>query len=458
MNKNKVFKLKLISIFILSLLFVFFVSIIVASQYIKLNAENIKKESFDLASEQIERFTKVLSEYLTSRDVNDLENLRNDPGFKTTIKFYKPHSDEILEFDITDNTGKFIIHWEKNGQSKATEITGGFATDFDLATSKDQILKMNVTRKKQDVKNIQKPLKANEAVIGQIRYKLSTSSQNILNKINETHKKIITQTVTISILAIIVFLIAFLVLWQIFTHHLELQRENERLDRMAYIGSLASNLAHEIRNPLNAINVNLDIVKEEIEDPRDDSKNKSLGIINTVKTEVKMLNTMMTNFLSYAKPIKKEKEDVDLKVLLNDVVDFFQPEFHKNHIRCDLKVESNDAVIEGAYADIRQIISNIIINSVQAMYDYPRHLSITLSQNDNQAVLKIIDTGKGISKEDLPRVFEAFYTTKPGGSGFGLAIAQRIINDHNGEIKIESEPNKGTIVIISLPLKKKVAI
>ena len=87
MNKNKVFKLKLISIFILSLLFVFFVSIIVASQYIKLNAENIKKESFNLASEQVERFTKVLNEYLTSRDVNDLENLRNDPGFKTTIKY-----------------------------------------------------------------------------------------------------------------------------------------------------------------------------------------------------------------------------------------------------------------------------------------------------------------------------------------------------------------------------------
>jgi len=218
---------------------------------------------------------------------------------------------------------------------------------------------------------------------------------------------------------------------------------------------LASNLAHEIRNPLNAINVNLDIVKEEIEDPREDSNAKSLGIIDNVKNEVKMLSTMMTNFLSYARPIKKEKENIDLKALLNDVVDFSQPEFHKNHIRCDLKIIAEDTLIEGSYGDIRQVISNIIINSVQAMNEYPRLLSINLSQDDNQVILKIKDTGKGIPKEDLPRVFEAFFTTKPGGSGFGLAIAQRIINDHNGDIKIESEIDKGTVVIIRLPLTKR---
>ena len=237
---------------------------------------------------------------------------------------------------------------------------------------------------------------------------------------------------------------------------IEQGEEQERLkDRLAALGHMAAGLAHEIRNPLGNIGTTASLLKRKL------SGNDS-GIIaldNIVK-EVRRLNQTVTQCLEYAKPIHLRPVAVDLPALLAEALQEVRAKWPSSRVEVR---ESHDPKIAGLRADriqLRQVFHNLISNAFDAMggrgdLEIATYLETAGSASEPDAdrvvVIRIRDTGRGITPEVRERLFFPFFTTKAGGSGIGLAIAKKIIDSHQGIIDVESESGQGATFSVKLP-------
>lgn len=237
-----------------------------------------------------------------------------------------------------------------------------------------------------------------------------------------------------------------------------MQREVERAERLASIGRLAAGVAHEIRNPLAAISGSVEMLKDF---PGADTDTKQL--IDIVVREVDRLNRLITELLDYARPKTEEHSAIDLSELVAEIGKAFGIERRSRRAtELDLKAELQRGVgIEGAAGQIRQVIWNLVRNAADAM---PKGgtltLSVSLVENAGraQAELVVRDTGVGMSKENLDRIFEPFFSTKAGGTGLGLATVARIIEDHKARIEVDSTLGQGTVfrlVFAAIPVPER---
>ncbi|MBI3752725.1 MAG: HAMP domain-containing protein [Deltaproteobacteria bacterium] len=235
-------------------------------------------------------------------------------------------------------------------------------------------------------------------------------------------------------------------------------RENKRLEErlmaaehLSKIGQLASGIAHEIRNPLNFINLSIDHLRKEYQ-PEDHKKAEELhSMVLSIKTEISRLNSMIGNFLDYGKPLTLKLEKVFVEDIIKEALAIAEHMIREQKL--ELKTDySKD--IPAIILDIQQIKAcflNIILNAIQAMPCGGR-LSVTTSHTSGFAVVKIEDTGDGIAEEHLAKVFEPYFTTKTAGIGLGLALTKRVIEEHKGRIDIESKHGDGAIVSVELPV------
>ncbi|MCX7016578.1 MAG: HAMP domain-containing sensor histidine kinase [Candidatus Sumerlaeota bacterium] len=244
---------------------------------------------------------------------------------------------------------------------------------------------------------------------------------------------------------------AFIIVWALVRNQVRLLGENERLDRMAYVGTLASGLAHEICNPLNAMSVNLGVVEEDISDPRPDSTDRVKRILQRLSAEIGQLDTVLNNFLAYALPRESRRERTKPAAAIQDAVDSLEGELADRRIECALELDES-LEIDGDPAGLRQTFHNLALNAIQAMDGPKRRLRVRCWKEDGRARIDFEDTGKGIEPEEMDRAFEVFYSSKPGGAGFGLPIAQRIVRDHGGRIWADSTPGKGATFHLEFPL------
>jgi signal transduction histidine kinase len=205
-------------------------------------------------------------------------------------------------------------------------------------------------------------------------------------------------------------------------------------------------VAHEIRNPLFGISAIGQIFERELKDPEQQE------LCRALLAETKRLNQLVEELLIYGRPMKLNREDTDLRVLWEEVLDLHREELRQ---RC-IKVSGDYAVRHPiAFFDpyqIRQVFMNLLRNAMEATPD-GGSISITMLIADNFLMFQVTDTGSGIPKENLEHVFDLFYTTKPKGTGLGLAICRKIMRDHGGEIVIESTVGAGTTVAITLPYR-----
>jgi signal transduction histidine kinase len=229
---------------------------------------------------------------------------------------------------------------------------------------------------------------------------------------------------------------------------------------------LAGQLAHEIKNPLSTIKINLKLISEDLEGLRQlqrDGLHGSLGIDENkltgairktaiVRKETDRLEQILDGFLRYTDKIQIAAVCVNINEMVSDLIDFYAPRAYSQSIiiRQGLTKEALFCKIDPDL--MKQALLNIFINAQQAM-EKGGELLIRTSRYQKYAIIQISDTGSGIEPERLNKIFEAYYSTKPGGRGLGLPIAKKIIQAHNGAINIESESGKGTLVTIKLPLK-----
>jgi len=220
-------------------------------------------------------------------------------------------------------------------------------------------------------------------------------------------------------------------------------RQNEK---MAAVGGLAAGIAHEIRNPLAGISGSIELLTQTV-DNDDDRK-----LMKIILREIDRLNNLITEFLDYSRPEKPPTDTVNIATILNEVLDSMSS---NNQIRKDV-VQSKDYQPElkilGHRDKLKQAFLNIILNSYQAMNEAAQPvLTIQSSHVDNTIQIRIRDSGSGMSEATRKKMFEPFHTTKPKGTGLGLAVTHKILEGHGAQIFVESEKGTGTEFILNFP-------
>jgi signal transduction histidine kinase/HAMP domain-containing protein len=237
-----------------------------------------------------------------------------------------------------------------------------------------------------------------------------------------------------------------IVVFQDLTELKALQGELMNKERFAAMGRVVAGVAHEIRNPLFGISAIGQILERELKDPAQQE------LCHALLAETKRLNHLVEELLIYGRPMKLLREDTDLRVLWEEVLDQHREELRERGI----KVTGDYAVRHPiAYFDpyqVRQVFQNLLRNAMEATPD-GGSISITMLLADNFLMFRVTDNGSGIPKDNLEHVFDLFYTTKPKGTGLGLAICRKIIRDHGGDIEIESTAGIGTTVSVTLPYR-----
>lgn len=231
----------------------------------------------------------------------------------------------------------------------------------------------------------------------------------------------------------------------------ELEKRAMNSERLAFIGTLAGGLAHEIKNPLSTLNINLQLLKEDMQGETGEDNKKGYLKIQALQKEVQRLEEILNDFLRFARGQKLELRDRDINDIVDEVVDFITPEMKQKDIRI---LKSYDAHIPLCRVDsnlIKQALLNVIINAEQAMGN-GGELMIRTSRNKKYVQIDITDTGTGIPKDIIDKIFQVYFSTKKTGTGLGLPTTKRIVEEHKGTILVQSEEGKGTNFSIKLPL------
>ncbi len=238
------------------------------------------------------------------------------------------------------------------------------------------------------------------------------------------------------------------------TNPLRLQKED-----------LIAQLAHEIKNPLSTIKINLRLIAEDLEKLQspeqggsrtsnkldNQSITSALRKISVIKKEADRLEQILDGFLRYTDKIELQTAAIDINELISDLIDFYTPQAYSRSIVVRQTLHNEPLLCRVDSNMLKQALLNLFINAQQAM-DSGGELLIRTRKVPKYAIIQINDTGTGIQPDKIAKVFDGF-STRPNGKGLGLPTAKKIIEAHNGTITVESEPGKGTIFTIKLPLQ-----
>jgi len=235
----------------------------------------------------------------------------------------------------------------------------------------------------------------------------------------------------------------------------KLQAAARKADRMAYVGTLSSGLAHEIRNPLNSMNMNVQLIEEELEDIGIEGESEIRDMLQGTRREVARLERLVSSFLAYARPTDLELRATSINDLVGEILSFLEVEIREKGIVLQTRFAENLPDLSLDPGQMKQALLNVIQNAVSVL-QHGEVLEIgTRRAGGDKVLVTIRDHGPGISSEDLANIFKEFYSTRIGGTGLGLPIAQRIAELHLGGIKVESEMGKGSIFTFVLPLERE---
>ncbi len=230
---------------------------------------------------------------------------------------------------------------------------------------------------------------------------------------------------------------------------IRLQLRAKQAERLAELGTLTGGLAHEIKNPLSTVQLNLQLLAEDLAADKQISPRLS-NRLNTAQRETTRLREILDDFLRYAGKIELDRKPVELNGMLEELVDFFAPQAQLQRVQMRHQAGAEPVMAEIDERMIKQAVLNLMLNALQAMDD-GGELILSAGKREGEATIDVIDTGKGIGPEAAAQIFDAYYSTKSGGTGLGLAMTQRIVQEHGGKITLASEVGKGSDFTIHLP-------
>lgn len=236
------------------------------------------------------------------------------------------------------------------------------------------------------------------------------------------------------------------------TERKKLEQQLLHSERLATIGEMSAKVAHEIRNPLSSISLNTELLYDEISNYNGDKKSDAENLIQSILNEVDTLTEMSDEYLRFARLPRLDTKPASVNNVLIELSKFFSKERLQRGITLKENYAPDLPLILLDINQIKQAFLNILKNSFEAMPDGGK-ISISTRLKDNNIVVSITDTGSGINKEDVQRVFDPFYSAKVNGTGLGLALTMKTIEGHRGEIICKSTIDKGTTMVISFPIE-----
>lgn len=280
---------------------------------------------------------------------------------------------------------------------------------------------------------------------------VSVSKARVAERINRLRSQLLTQTVAAALLTLTTLVVAFVLVWHLIQRTRRLEQKTREAQDLAALGTLAANLAHEIRNPLNSINLNLELLEEDVvgQDP------EVTGSLASTRREVGRLARLVSDFLSYARPGEAVLDRIRVRSLLDEVLEFLRAEAASIGVHLRVAPEIPDVVFVTDDSQLRQVLLNLVLNAVQAVSGLEanrRVVELAAEIDDDRVELIVRDRGPGIPEEDLERVRSAFYTRRRGGTGLGLAIAERFVRSQGGRIDLVNLEGRGFEARVVLPM------
>ncbi|MDH3745407.1 MAG: ATP-binding protein [Acidobacteriota bacterium] len=280
---------------------------------------------------------------------------------------------------------------------------------------------------------------------------IGLSQGELQKRIGVLRSELIRQTSLIGAVTLVVLLLAYLIIWWLWRRSRGLEAKAAEAERLAYIGTLASGLAHEIRNPLNSLSLNMQLLEEEPAIQRVSGSMRRL--LTLTRSEIGRLEHLVTDFLQYARPRPLELTETSARDLLRSCQELMSTDLDRRG--ADLLVEdrSAGALVCVDPGQLTQLLLNLVQNALGATEESERPPEIRLIARREGAdvLLEVLDNGVGIPSERMENIFDLFYSTRKGGTGLGLAVVKRIADNHGGEVRVQSTPGVGTRVQLLLP-------
>jgi signal transduction histidine kinase len=224
-------------------------------------------------------------------------------------------------------------------------------------------------------------------------------------------------------------------------------------ERLAAVGTMATQVAHEVRNPLGSITLNLDLIERELDKLAGNSEQRSEeghGLLNEVRAEVQRIRRVTEDYLQFARLPHLRRRALALNEMLSEKLAFMNGELEKAKVKLRTGFDPAVTTIKADGEQLWQATLNLVRNSLEAMPD-GGELTVGTWQDNGQVRLRVTDNGRGMSKEQLKQIFAPFFTTKPQGTGLGLTLVQQIATEHGGHVECESASGKGSTFTIFLP-------
>jgi signal transduction histidine kinase len=229
----------------------------------------------------------------------------------------------------------------------------------------------------------------------------------------------------------------------------EIESELELSRRLSAIGRLTGGVGHEVKNPINAIVVHLELMRNKLSGP----EAPAMRHLDIIQSEIQRLDRVVQTLIDFSRPVELRLQDEDLRQIMAKVLSLASAELATQDVQLETEVPAKPVMVRVDADMLRQAMLNIVLNANQAMPNGGM-LRLSLKEEGRQAVLAIADTGEGIASEVLPRIFDLYFTTKKEGSGIGLSMCYRIVQLHSGVIEVSSEPGQGTTFTLRFPLSK----
>ncbi len=230
----------------------------------------------------------------------------------------------------------------------------------------------------------------------------------------------------------------------------EMQRQLFHNEKIAALGRVAAQVAHEVKNPLTGLLLYSMHLKNKLSGKLGESE---LALCDRIISSVNHLVGTTEQIMNFARPVSLSPRPVDLNHIVRKVLQLLQPQLNANRIEEHLELPDSEVIALLDETSITSALINLTLNSIQAMPSGGQ-LTVKTSRSNGTSLLKIADTGCGMTAEQIEKVFEPFYTTKSQGLGLGMPYAKKVIEQHRGEIHIESRPQEGTQITIELPSEK----
>lgn len=292
------------------------------------------------------------------------------------------------------------------------------------------------------------PLIRNNETVGHLH--VGFESDPIGAQIDTLSRQITSSLIGMVLTVFGILIVTIVLVYFAFQRQMDLVEQTAESQHLASLGTLASGLAHEIRNPLHAMNLHLEVVREDIESGHTDPA--TANTIGRVQTQITHLNSILSNFLTAATACRLELQEMHVDRLVREVVCFLKPEFQKHEVEVEIDLPAQ-MLIRGDEKALHQVLLNLLLNARQAVEKAPvRRIRITAERDRKAWRLYIDDSGPGLPPGEEETVFKTFVSKRDGGTGFGLSVARRILAAHDGSIGAGRGPLGGARFFVEFPV------